>query len=66
MIKMTQWLHFTAERRAQKIASGIYTFIPDNDYGIPSGYFMDRDLIVVLRERKAEPKVVQFILDMLE
>lgn len=66
MIKMNQWLHFTEERRAQKIASGIYTFIPDNDYGVPSGYFRDEDLILVLRERKAEPRLVQFILDMLE
>jgi hypothetical protein len=66
VIQMNQWLHFTAERRKEKIASGKYTFIPSNRYGIPSGYFTDSDIVLVLRERKAEPGVVKFILDMLE
>lgn len=66
MIQMNQWLQFTADRRAEKIASGKYTFIPSNGYGIPEGYFQDSDLVNLLRERKAQPHVVKFILDMLE
>jgi hypothetical protein len=60
---MNQWLHFTAERRAQKLASGKYTFIPSNGHGIPEGYFLDADLIKLLRERKGQPSVVKFVLD---
>jgi hypothetical protein len=66
MIPLAQWNHFTTNRRAAKILSGEYTFIPSNSYGIKPGYFRDADLVLVLRERKAEPEVVQFILDMLE
>lgn len=66
MIRLKKWNSFTEERRKEKLLTGLYTFIPTNSYGIPTGYFRDEDLVMVLRERKAEPGVVQFILDMLE
>ena len=66
MIPLKQWNAFTPKRREEKLATGNYTFIPTNSYGMPTGYFQDADLIEVLRRRKAEPSVVQFILDMLE
>ncbi len=66
MIQLKRWNALPEKLRREKAASGLYTFIPSNSHGIPTGYFQDADIVMVLRERKAEPKVVQFVLDMLE
>lgn len=64
MITEKQWLAFSPKRRREKLP--FYTIIPKNRLGIEPGYYTNDDLIVMLRRRKADAAVVQFILDMLE
>lgn len=66
MITLKQWQAFTPERREVKLASGVYTFIPSNSYGLVEGYYLNDDIIVMLRKRRSDPHIVKFILDMLE
>jgi len=64
VITNRQWLAFSLERRTEKFATGLYTIIPSNDFGIVPGYYRDEDLMLVLRERRRESAVVNFILEM--
>lgn len=65
MICEERWQNLPKVMRRRMLAEG-YTFIPSNQYGIEPGSYSSRDLITILRRRKAEKSVVQFILDMLE
>ena len=40
--------------------------IPDNEYGIPSKYYIGNEIVKLLRDYKNNPDVIQFIADMLE
>lgn len=65
MICMERWLNMTMIVRKRLIRDG-YTFIPANRYKLEEGYYSAIDLLLVLRRRKGEKDVVQFILDRLE
>lgn len=65
MIHEARWANFTTIVRRKILADG-YTFIPSNRHGIEPGYYSAQELVMILRRRKAEKGVVQFILDMLE
>jgi hypothetical protein len=41
-------------------------FIPDNDFGIPEGYYSRHGIVALLRKFRDDPRAVQFIADMLE
>jgi len=41
-------------------------FIPENSYGIPEGDVTRNQFTALMRQRKSEPEVVQFLADMLE
>jgi hypothetical protein len=41
-------------------------FIPDNGYGIPRGYYSQREIALLLREHCCKPQTVHFIADMME
>ena len=66
MIPIKQWEAFTPARRKEKLLSGAYTFIPSNSHGLKEGYYLDSDIVLMLRHRKEERSIVDFILDMLE
>jgi hypothetical protein len=41
-------------------------FMPDNDCGIPAGYYSRHGIVALLRKFRDDPRAVQFIADMLE
>jgi hypothetical protein len=41
-------------------------FIPDNDCGIPKGYYSRRGIVALLRKFRDDPRAVQFVADMIE
>ena len=41
-------------------------YIPENDTGIIEGYYTVNEFVGLLRNHKHEPKVIQFLADMLE
>jgi hypothetical protein len=40
--------------------------IPDNDCGIPAGYYAWSELVSLLRKHCNEPEAIHFIADMME
>jgi hypothetical protein len=66
MIPVIQWKAFTPARRKEKMASGKYTYIPPNDLGLFEGFYLNDEIVLMLRKRRSDPHVVKFILDMLE
>ena len=40
--------------------------IPENDLGIPEGYYDINEVVDLLRKRRFEPEKIQFIADMIE
>lgn len=41
-------------------------FIPDNEHGVPEGYYDRRGVVLLLREFCNRPAAVHFIADMLD
>ena len=42
------------------------TYIPENAYGIPEGFYGTQDIVNILRQFKGNPEAIAYIADMLE
>jgi hypothetical protein len=66
MITRQKWVELDPTERKKNLASGNYTYIPPNTLGLVEGFYLNDDIVLMLRRRRADPQVVKFILDMLE
>jgi len=65
MISATQWENFPKVVRQKFIRNG-YVYFPENKHGLREGCYSPSDILLMLRRRKTEKEIVQFILDRLE
>ena len=59
MLTPRQFSTFTPKRRAE--IRPAYIYIPQNSYGIRSGYYRDQDITRLLRDHRRKAKVILYI-----
>lgn len=42
------------------------TYIPENEYKIPEGFYGTQEIVNILRQFKSNPDAISYIADMLE